>query len=58
MVEIEFDYDQSKKIILADINDSFETIIHKFIKETNIDLNKLFFYIIKEQSTRKKKLKI
>ena len=56
MVEIEFDYEQSKKIILADLNDSFETIIHKFIKETNIDLNKLFFLYNKRTINKKEKI--
>ena len=41
MVEIIFDYNSMQTVIQANLNDSFENIIQKFITKTQLDLNNL-----------------
>ena len=43
MVEIIFDYNSMQTVIQANLNDSFENIIQKFITKTQLDLNNLHF---------------
>ena len=43
MVEVEFNYLQTRTIIQANLNDSFQAIINKFITKTNLILNNLCF---------------
>ena len=45
MVEIEFHYEQMKTVIQADINDSFNTIINKFISKGKLDINEVYFLL-------------
>ena len=43
MVDIEFNYQQKKTVIQANIDDSFTNVISKFISKTKLDLNNIFF---------------
>ena len=43
MVEIIFDYNSMQTVIQANLNDSFDNIIQKFITKTQLDLNNLHF---------------
>ena len=45
MVEIEFNYQQNKTVIQANINDSFNTIINKFISKRKLDINDIYFLL-------------
>ena len=45
MVEIEFNYQQKKTVIQANINDSFNTIINKFISKSKLDINDIYFLL-------------
>ena len=43
MVEILFNYEQIEVKIQAKLDDSFNSIIQKFISKTQLDINKLYF---------------
>ena len=43
MVELEFNYQQDKTIIQANINDPFMEIINKFINKKKLNLNNIYF---------------
>ena len=43
MVEIIFDYNSMQTVIQANLNDSFDNIIQKFITKTQLDLDNLHF---------------
>ena len=43
MVEVVFDYKQIQTIIQANLEDSFNTIINKFVNKTNLNLNEIYF---------------
>ena len=43
MIEIIFDYKQIKTTIQANLDDSFNKIIQKFINKTNLDLDNMYF---------------
>ena len=43
MVEIIFNYNQINTIIQANLDDSFNSVIEKFITKTQLDLNNLHF---------------
>ena len=43
MVEVIFNFQQNITIIQANINDSFYTIIKKFINKTQLNINNLYF---------------
>ena len=43
MVDVEFNYQQNMIIIQGNLNDSFETIIKKYIIKSNLDINNLYF---------------
>ena len=43
MVDVEFNYQQNMTIIQGNLNDSFETIIKKYIIKSNLDINNLYF---------------
>ena len=43
MVEIIFNYNQIETIIQANLNDSFTSVIEKFINKTQLDLNNKYF---------------
>ena len=44
MVELEFDYDQSKMSIQANLTDDFRTIINKYCQKAQIDKNTVTFW--------------
>ena len=43
MVEIEFDLNQKKTIIQANMNDKFQVIINKYIDKALLDPNSVYF---------------
>ena len=43
MVEIIFNYNQIETIIQANLNDSFSSVIEKFINKTQLDINNIHF---------------
>ena len=43
MVEVEFNYQQRKTIIQANLNDSFQIIMNHFINKTRLKLNDIYF---------------
>jgi len=43
MVEIIFNYKQIETIIQANLNDSFNSVIEKFINKTQLDINNIYF---------------
>jgi len=43
MVEVVFDYKQIKTVIQANLNDSFNIIVNKFINKTHLNLNEIYF---------------
>ena len=43
MVEVVFDYKQIQTVIQSNLNDSFNTIVNKFINETHLNLNEVYF---------------
>ena len=43
MVEIIFSYNQVQTIIQANLNDSFNTIIQKYINKSQLDINNIYF---------------
>ena len=43
VVLIEFNYKQRKTSIKINLSDSFETIIHKYINQTKLDINNILF---------------
>ena len=45
MVSIEFDYQQIKTIIQANLNDKFETFLNSYKVKTNRDITKLYFLV-------------
>ena len=45
MVEIEFNYNQSKTVIQANVNDQFKLVFNKFINQTNLDPNSICFLL-------------
>ena len=45
MVSIEFEYQQTKTIVQANLNDRFETVLNKYKTKTNIDINNLYYLV-------------
>ena len=43
MVSIEFEYQQTKTIVQANLNDRFETVLNKYKTKTNVDINNLCY---------------
>jgi len=43
MVEVEFNYLQNIIKIQANINDSFQLIIEKYLNKINLDINNIYF---------------
>ena len=43
MVEIIFDYDQIETTIQANLDDSFNSVIEKFINKTKLDINNIYY---------------
>ena len=43
MVEIIFSYNQVETLIQANLNDSFNTIIQKYINKSQLDINNIYF---------------
>ena len=43
MVELIFSYNQVKTIIQANLNDSFNSIIQKYVNKTKLDINNIYF---------------
>ena len=43
MVEIIFNYNQINTIIQANLDDSFNSVIEKFINKTQLDINNIYF---------------
>ena len=43
MVEIIFSYNQVETLIQSNLNDSFNTIIQKYINKSQLDINKIYF---------------
>ena len=43
MVEVVFDFKQVKTVIQANLDDSFNTIVNKFINKTNLNINEIYF---------------
>jgi len=43
MVSIEFEYQQTKTIVQANLNDRFETALNKYKIKTNVDINNLCY---------------
>ena len=43
MVEVVFDYKQIQTIIQANFDDSFNTIVNKFINVTHLNLDEIYF---------------
>ena len=43
MVDIIFSYNQVQTLIQANLNDSFNTIIQKYINKSQLDINKIYF---------------
>ena len=56
MVEIEFNYQQTKLIIQANLNDFFEELIEKYINKTNLDINNIYFISNGQNINKKDKL--
>ena len=56
MVEVEFDYNQIKTTILANLTDDFGTIINKYCQKTQIDKNTVTFFAHSVQIPENKKL--
>ena len=72
MVEIEFEFNQNRTLIQANLNDTFEEIIKKYITKTKLELDKLYFLsngdhtnnseiiknIMNESEKQKKRMKV
>ena len=43
MVEIIFSYNQVQTLIQANLNDSFNSIIQKYVNKTQLDINNIYF---------------
>ena len=43
MVEIIFNYNHINTIIQANLEDSFNSVIEKFINKTQLDINNIYF---------------
>ena len=43
MVEIIFNYNHIETVIQANLDDSFNSIIEKFINKTQLDINNIYF---------------
>ena len=43
MIEVEFNYYERKTMIKANINDSFGTIINKYLNQSNLDIKNICF---------------
>ena len=56
MVELEFDNDQSKMTIHANLTDDFGTIINKYCQKAQIDKNRVTFFAHSVQIPEDKKL--
>ena len=56
MVEVEFIYKQQKINIASNINNIFEEIIQKYIDNTNLDINKIYFLTNGRKINKKDKL--
>ena len=57
MVELEFNYEQRKIIIQANLDDYFSTIINKYCLKTQIDKNSVIFMANTIQIKEDKKVK-
>ena len=43
MVELIFSYNQVQTIIQANLNDSFNSIIQKYVNKAKLDINNIYF---------------
>ena len=43
MVELIFNYNQVQTLIQANLNDSFNSIIQKYVNKTKLDINNIYF---------------
>ena len=43
MVEVVFNYKQIQTVIQANFNDSFNTIVNKFIDKSHLNLDEIYF---------------
>jgi len=56
MVEVEFNYQQNKIIIQGNYNETFETIISKYINKSKLDINNIYFISNGKKINKKEKL--
>ena len=56
MVEIIFNYNQVETIIQANLNDSLNDIIQKFLNKTQLDINNIYFISNGQQLSENKKI--
>ena len=56
MVDLEFDYQQNKINIQANLNDLFEEIIKKYINKTGLDINNIYFIANGKTINKKEKI--
>ena len=56
MVELEFDYNQIKTTVQANLTDDFGTIINKYCQKAQIDKNRVTFFAHSVQIPEDKKL--
>ena len=56
MVEVEFNYQQNKLVIQANMNDLFDSLIKQYINESKLDVNKIYFISNGKIINKKEKL--
>ena len=56
MVEVEFNYQQNKIIIQANLEDFLESIINKYVNKSKLDINKIYFISNGKNINKKDKL--
>ena len=56
MVEVEFNYQQNKIIILANLEDILESILNKYVNKSKLDINKIYFISNGKNINKKDKL--
>ena len=57
MVELIFIYNQRQTLILANLNDSFNDVIQKYINKTKLDRNNIYFISNGQKLSNKEKVK-
>ena len=56
MVEVEFNYQQNKIIIQANLEDFLGSIINKYVNKSKLDINKIYFISNGKNINKKDKL--